>query len=47
MLSIAERVVGLQVAQRMVREWLGFVSDSSSKSAEKVQAIKDLQEIAC
>lgn len=45
-LCIGERVIGLEVARRLVREWLGYVFDSSSKSAEKVQAIKDLEETA-
>ncbi|KQO84001.1 ribose 5-phosphate isomerase, partial [Frigoribacterium sp. Leaf263] len=38
-LCMGQRVVGLEVARRMAREWLGYEFDTSSASAEKVQAI--------
>ncbi|KAJ4248810.1 D-erythrulose-4-phosphate isomerase 1 [Fusarium torreyae] len=43
-LCMGERVIGLELARRLTREWLGYVFDPSSKSAAKVQAIKDLEE---
>ncbi|WP_336697958.1 ribose-5-phosphate isomerase [Curtobacterium sp. USHLN213] len=38
-LCMGQRVVGVEVARRMAREWLGYTFDTSSASAEKVQAI--------
>ncbi|PCN48855.1 ribose-5-phosphate isomerase [Curtobacterium sp. 'Ferrero'] len=38
-LCMGQRVVGLEVARRMAKEWLGYEFDPSSASAEKVQAI--------
>ena len=38
-LCMGQRVIGLEVARRMAREWLGYEFDTSSASAEKVQAI--------
>jgi ribose 5-phosphate isomerase B len=38
-LCLGQRVVGLEVARRLVREWLGYVFDPASASAEKVAAI--------
>ena len=38
-LCMGQRVVGLQVARRMAREWLGYEFDPSSASAGKVAAI--------
>jgi len=38
-LCLGQRVVGLEVARRMVREWLGYVFDPGSASADKVAAI--------
>jgi ribose 5-phosphate isomerase B len=38
-LCMGQRVVGLEVARRMAREWLGYVFDPSSASASKVAAI--------
>ena len=39
-LCMGERVVGLELARRLVSEWLGYVFDEKSGSAEKVQAIE-------
>ncbi len=36
---MGQRVVGVEVARRMAKEWLGYTFDPSSASAEKVQAI--------
>ena len=38
-LCMGERVVGLELARRLAKEWLGYVFDTKSASAEKVQAI--------
>lgn len=43
-LCMGERVVGLELARRLAREWLGYVFDETSASAAKVQAIVDLEE---
>lgn len=43
-LAFGERVVGLEVARRMVREWLGYRFDPSSASAAKVQLIEECDE---
>jgi ribose 5-phosphate isomerase B len=38
-LTMGQRVVGLEVARRLAREWLTYRFDDSSPSAEKVKAI--------
>jgi ribose 5-phosphate isomerase B len=38
-LCFGQRVVGLEVARRLAREWLGYHFDESSASAEKVARI--------
>ena len=38
-LCMGERVVGLELARRLAREWLGYTFDPASRSAEKVDAI--------
>lgn len=38
-LCMGQRVVGIEVARRMVKEWLGYTFDPGSASAEKVSAI--------
>lgn len=43
-LCLGERVVGLELARRLAREWLGYVFDQGSASAEKVKAICSLEE---
>lgn len=45
-LCLGARVVGLELARRLVREWLGYVFDEKSASAAKVEVIKDLEEKA-
>lgn len=42
-LCVGERVVGLELARRLAREWLGYVFDEKSASNAKVEAIKDLE----
>lgn len=38
-LCFGQRVVGIEVARRLVREWLGYRFDPASASAAKVSAI--------
>ena len=38
-LCFGQRVIGLELARRLAREWLGYEFDPSSKSADKVEAI--------
>lgn len=38
-LCMGQRVVGIELARRLVREWLGYQFDPESASAEKVAAI--------
>ncbi|MFJ3036317.1 ribose-5-phosphate isomerase [Curtobacterium pusillum] len=38
-LCMGQRVVGVEVARRMAKEWLGYTFDPTSASAEKVNAI--------
>lgn len=38
-LALGQRVVGIELARRLVREWLAYEFDESSASAEKVAAI--------
>lgn len=43
---MGQRVIGIELARRLVKEWLGYVFDRSSKSAEKVEAISKYEERA-
>ena len=43
-LCLGQRVVGLEVARRMVREWFGYEFDATSASASKVRAICEYEE---
>jgi ribose 5-phosphate isomerase B len=38
-LTFGQRVVGLELARRLAREWLGYRFDESSASADKVRVI--------
>lgn len=40
-LCLGERVVGLELARRLVREWIGYRFDPTSASAAKVEAIME------
>jgi ribose 5-phosphate isomerase B len=42
-LCFGQRVIGLELARRLAREWLGYEFDRSSKSAEKVEAIRSYE----
>jgi ribose 5-phosphate isomerase B len=38
-LCFGQRVIGLELARRLAREWLGYEFDQNSASADKVEAI--------
>lgn len=40
-LCMGERVVGIELARRLVKEWLGYRFDTNSASAKKVEAIME------
>ncbi|PQE31380.1 ribose 5-phosphate isomerase protein [Rutstroemia sp. NJR-2017a WRK4] len=40
-LCLGQRVIGLELARRLTREWLGYTFDPESSSAPKVKAIND------
>lgn len=42
-LCFGQRVIGLELARRLAREWLGYRFDPTSPSAEKVAAITDYE----
>jgi ribose 5-phosphate isomerase B len=43
-LTLGRRVIGLQLARRLAREWLGFVFDPSTPSGAKVAEISDYED---
>lgn len=43
-LAMGQRVIGLELARRLAREWLGYTFDPSSASAEKVALIDGYEE---
>lgn len=43
-LTMGQRVIGLELARRLAREWLEYEFDETSASAAKVQIIKDMDE---
>jgi ribose 5-phosphate isomerase B len=44
-LCMGERVVGLELARRLTKEWLGYHFDPNSASAAKVAAIEEYEVI--
>ncbi|MEB8338219.1 ribose-5-phosphate isomerase [Streptomyces endophyticus] len=38
-LTMGQRVIGIELARRLVREWLGYRFDASSPSADKVRTL--------
>ena len=42
-LTMGQRVIGLELARRLVREWLSYEFDESSSSAEKVAVLSDYE----
>ncbi|KAM9862747.1 ribose-5-phosphate isomerase [Leucobacter sp. BZR 635] len=43
-LTFGQRVVGLELARRLAREWLGYEFDPASASAEKVAEIEGYEQ---
>lgn len=43
-LCMGQRVIGIELARRLVREWLGYRFDTSSPSAAKVAAISEYED---
>jgi ribose 5-phosphate isomerase B len=42
-LCMGQRVIGVELARRLAREWLGYEFDPASASAEKVAVIEDYE----
>jgi ribose 5-phosphate isomerase B len=42
-LTMGQRVVGLELARRLAREWLGYTFDPASASAGKVKVLTDFE----
>ncbi|MDO4255399.1 MAG: ribose-5-phosphate isomerase [Kocuria sp.] len=42
-LCMGERVIGLELARRLAKEWLGYVFDEASPSAEKVAVLTEYE----
>lgn len=42
-LCLGQRVIGLELAKKLVSEWLGYEFDESSKSSMKVKEISDYE----
>jgi ribose 5-phosphate isomerase B len=42
-LTMGQRVVGLELARRLAREWLGYTFDPASASAGKVKVLTDCE----
>ncbi len=43
-LTLGQRVIGLQLARRLAKEWLGYVFDPSSPSQAKVNEISEYED---
>jgi ribose 5-phosphate isomerase B len=43
-LTFGQRVVGLELARRLAREWLTYRFDESSASAEKVAILSEYED---
>lgn len=43
-LTFGERVIGLELARKLTKEWLGYVFDPTSHSQQNVQALVDYEE---
>ena len=43
-LCMGQRVIGIELARRLVREWLGYRFDTSSASADKVAVIGEYED---
>src|SRR6476619_3634611 len=45
-LCFGQRVIGLELARRLAREWLDYEFDPASKSADKIEAICGYEPVA-
>ena len=45
-LCMGQRVVGIELARRLVKEWVGYEFDSRSPSAQKVDLIAQYEVVA-
>lgn len=43
-LTMGQRVIGIELARRLVREWLGYEFDATSASAAKVAVIDEYEQ---
>lgn len=43
-LAFGQRVIGLELARRLAREWLTYVFDDASSSAEKVAVLSEYEQ---
>ncbi|KAK0216268.1 putative ribose 5-phosphate isomerase [Armillaria fumosa] len=44
-LCMGQRVVGIELARRLAKEWLGYTFDKTSASAAKVAAISEYEQV--
>ena len=42
-LTMGQRVVGIELARRLAKEWIGYTFDPSSASADKVKVLTDFE----
>lgn len=42
-LTIGQRVVGVELASRLAKEWIGYAFDPASASADKVKVLTDFE----
>ena len=45
-LTFGQRVIGLELARRLLKEWLTYRFDESSASALKVQTLNDYERVS-
>lgn len=45
-LTFGQRVIGLELARRLLREWLTYRFDESSASAQKVQTLSEYERVS-
>ncbi|KAJ7119560.1 ribose 5-phosphate isomerase [Mycena epipterygia] len=45
-LCMGQRVIGIELARRLTKEWLGYVFDKTSASAAKVDVISQYETVA-
>ena len=45
-LALGQRVIGLELARRLVREWLSYRFDATSPSADKVAVLTEYEQRA-